>query len=267
MITKTGKDTVQRPDPLTEGSIGAGAGIGAFGGAGAIAKHVANKETLSTEQADRLIKNLRSASGKGGKFHYQYGPGESASAMERNYFKSLPKKIQRATNFHPLGRYIQEGADVLTTNKNPGIAAHEMGHLSGRAVNSKLYNKVQALSRVGAGGGVLGLASSVPAAYMSATSASKDPEDKSKGQEMIRKGVTYGPGAVMAPTLFEEGRASTKGFNLLRKTRGLRTALKSLPTMGAGFGTYATAAALPIIAASIAKNRTQAKLDKGKSDK
>lgn len=70
--------------------------------------------------------------------------------------------------------------------------------------------------------------------------------------ETAGKALTYGPAALMAPSIAEEVRASTKGLNMIRKADGLREAAKHAPKLTRALGTYGAIAVAPLAAGSIA---------------
>jgi hypothetical protein len=66
----------------------------------------------------------------------------------------------------------------------------------------------------------------------------------------------------MLPTLFEEGRASARAFNMIRRAEGLGKAVKALPSLSTAGATYGLAATAPILAHNLAKYVARSKAEK-----
>jgi len=124
---------------------------------------------------------------------------------------------------HVLGYLPTENAIVYTPKSSPGILAHEFGHATGKPLLPGV--------RGGFLAGILGSVATPLALY------STDPDSTAA------KALTYGPSALMAPRLVEEGRASINAYRALKQLGHGRKALLSLLP---AFGTYLTTAATPI---------------------
>jgi hypothetical protein len=139
---------------------------------------------------------------------------------------SLPHGLQ--SHFEPATRTVRVSPDVT-----PGVMSHEFGHASGRAVPG--YFKSKAL------GHLSGLMAA-PLLY------AVDPDSTAADV------LTYGPSALFAPQLLEEGRASIRGFRGLRRAGGLRLAGKGVLSQLPAFLTYAAGAAAPIVTGHIVRH-------------
>lgn len=126
---------------------------------------------------------------------------------------------------HPTvtGYLPTEKAIIYTTKSSPGALAHEFGHAAGKPLLPGV--------RRGFLAGILGSMATPLALY------STDPDSTAA------KALTYGPSALMAPRLVEEGRASINAYRALKQLGHGRKALLSLLP---AFGTYLTTAATPI---------------------
>lgn len=134
------------------------------------------------------------------------------------------------SHYDPKTKTIRVKSDIP-----PGVLAHEMGHASG-AMRDTLHKTIK-YTRI--------------PALMGATLA---PMFQTSGMEPGSaewNAVTYGPAALMAPTLAEEARASYRALKALNRVGGRGAMLRGILSLLPAFGTYAAGAAAPIVSGSI----------------
>lgn len=126
----------------------------------------------------------------------------------------------------------------ITTPKNLGIAAHELGHATG--FKGLHYGTIP--SRL------LGM----PAMLAAANAGVIERDAKDTGRQLTDsekwqiRGADVSQAAKAFP-LLEEARASIRGYNGLKKTFGKSVARKSIPGLLAAFATYGANAASPYL--------------------
>lgn len=204
-------------------------------------------------ESEKIIDELK----KGGniKDEIRFGYSENPKSLTSSAYKLFPEKYRDkiVREFYPEGFYsdiakqkdvLDRGGSVVHGLPDKAILSHELGHATGKLSKSKPYQVAAGVGRLGM---ITGPLASIGSAYM----GSKN-EDGGK----LEKAVTYGPAAIATPALFEEGRASARGLNMIRKADGLKAALKAAPKLGLAGSTYAALAGAPIIANRVAsRNR------------
>lgn len=128
------------------------------------------------------------------------------------------------SHFDPLARVVR-GSPTGPAS----ILAHEFGHASGRPLLPVKYTAP--VANIARGLGFLSLLGQLGAAPDSPAASA----------------LQYGPAALMAPHLIEEGRASLRAMRALKQIAGTKAALRGLASLIPGWGSYAAAAALPIV--------------------
>ena len=198
------------------GGVVAGGSLGALGiaGAGGLAERKLSGGVASPE----FTKKLRGAMRVPADVKIQEPP--------INLFRSNPiKESFLGSHFNPETKSVHVPKETVPK----GILAHELGHASGKVFLGK---NVQGVSRLL--GGSLGVPISLIAQMYT------DPDSTAT------KAFRYAPGAIMAPALIEEIRASAKGLRGLSRVGGKGAALKGLLSTLPGFASYAAMAAAPI---------------------
>jgi len=136
----------------------------------------------------------------------------------------------------------QKGAVV--TGPSPALYSHELGHLGGRALPSKIYQKFNtgALGRLPMG--------AIQGAALIGLGATDKMTDKQKA--LTAGGITAATSIPAATVAWEEGRASLRGLRKLRKAVGPAKfkKIRKYRPLAAAFGTYASSL-LPSLVGSI----------------
>lgn len=162
--------------------------------------------------------------------------------------------------------YYNPKDDTITiSSNNPATLAHELGHASmrknrshdpiGKLVHTKPANIVsRGYINLSAGAGGYGPYKIAKAANLGLgisqgyKAAKKEEEgDEKASKKHLRRSVTI-PAALAAPALIQEAAASRKGLKYLRESGASEETMKNARrTLGHAFGTYAGAAAMPIL--------------------
>ena len=166
----------------------------------------------------------------------------SSSPEKYERAKALAKKILSHDGYgdidieHMEGGKMSDATGPISKNKwlirssqntSPGMVAHETGHIKNYENLRKL--KIDPRTAILLGRVAAPLAGLAGAAYKL---KDRDSDTISNAWKPIALGFT--------PTLVDEGAASVRGLNSVRKLLGSKAALKELPKLLAAFGTYAS---------------------------
>lgn len=176
--------------------------------------------------------------------HALEGALTPADAQRVDWISKLRKEIE-------LPHEIQVKKDLknwLTSHYNPqtktihvesvippGVLAHEMGHASGGMRDA--FHKAIKVTRIPAFLGA-GLAPILQSSGIEPDTAAWNV-------------ATYGPAALMAPTLAEEARASYRALKALRGIGGRGAMLRGILSLLPAFSTYVAGAGAPILSGAL----------------
>ena len=248
----------------------------------------AHKDTEKTE--------LREFLGTLGAVGGNYGLGKVLGAVARddqgeqvqNYSKWLAEKdpslapVKWTIDSDSMASHFNPGTNHIVTGPDIAIASHEAGHAKndakrvarwgrsvGHVLGTAMYAGVDDLVPIIAGRlGPLGM---VPVGSIAAVPllVSEKAHQKLRGTEkgtVRQKAVDavynhpFKAGfGVMAPKLFEEGSASIRALNNIRKFQGAKATIGPAGRLALAFGTYATAAAIPGLAIASMRSISKAK--------
>lgn len=152
--------------------------------------------------------------------------------------KDLSHAVGEMTGTHPGRPFVTDGnynAFINLADNHAGILGHEAGHLRNMKDLSKLLGSegVHRAYRIMRSPGLQGVSGLAAAAVGGLAS-----KDSFAGQNAWALPLLAG-----LPVVSEEGIASLRGLNMLRKSQGLLSALKASPRLGAALGTYMGAGA------------------------
>lgn len=241
-ITKLGKEVFKGLDdidlaPATFGAIGTSGVKKGVGEAANLSIRKSDKGAKAFDETKEFIDKMKNSSN----IEKRVGVGYSSDPLSIKVkdYNALTDEGKKGIEeiFGPqVKKTLEDGNDFVATTADKATASHELGHVTGKLSDSPLYNKAVRFSKH------LG---NVPTLAAPAAAALASREGES---DLVEKGVTYGPAAAVSPMLFEEGRATTRGLNMIRKAEGLGQAVKKAPKLGLAGATYGTLAASPIIA-------------------
>lgn len=166
------------------------------------------------------------------------------NARRINWISELRKKIELPqdisvrkdlknwllSHYNPQTRTIHIKSEIP-----PAVLAHEMGHASGGLRDA--FHKAIRMTRVPA----LLMASMAPTLQTSGV----------KPDSTAWNIATYGPAALMTPTLAEEARASYRALRALHSVGGRSAMLRGILSLLPAFSTYAIGASAPIVSGAI----------------
>lgn len=243
-----GKAASESDNMVIPGIAGGAAGLAALEAPGRLAGlHAARKDRnpdfKSKKDLLRYVSKLRKANNIKERVHVQKIPNTmGSSALNPRGAKWFSRDQIRHAFSNKVARGVDKNVGTMFSGPNKAVAAHELGHLTGGGSKNKLLQMSYTPSKLTSMAGSL---AAVPAAaYYGA-----------KGEDSgASKASKYLVPALAAPMLLEEGRASGRAFNMIRKADGLKSALKSVPTLGLMGSTYAGLAAAPLIAHKVGRH-------------
>lgn len=148
------------------------------------------------------------------------------------------RKTPSVLNFGNPGSVLSTPDDnlIMTNSRIPkATIGHEVGHTKNyQWLGDKMKNPLKALAMVG-GLRTIGRAGSALGSIHSAV------EDEPSYGGAIASGISN------IPTLIDEGAASFHALKDLKRTNGMKSALKGAVPLGLGFGSYLAQAASPLL--------------------
>jgi len=182
-------------------------------------------------------------------------------SISKDYGKILPMLIGRNVGPHYEGATITGKAlpyPSIATTPNVGIAAHEMGHAINQEKFLKKTPKLKRLYNIAYQRIPMGPIKNVPllaipavAAALYAGKKGAEGKDAKFIPEFVEKHPEVLIGAGAAPMLVEEASASARALKgVAQHYKGIKRIKelgKAVATLAPAYGTYAIAAALPII--------------------
>lgn len=209
------------------------------------------------------------------------------STEELEKFISFVRNKEKLTTSHkvstdPLKSYYDPTSDHVNVGKNLAITAHELGHAKndanriskygpkfGKALGFSMYVEPRMLPGPLQKVPLLGLAALpfMSSKFMGMLKGENPNTLRYSIGDTLEDHPEIPMVAAVSPKLYEEGTASLKGLRNLKAYLGNAEYLKQAPAsramLGKAFGTYATAAALPVImAAYMGKMKRDTKLEK-----
>lgn len=169
---------------------------------GAMAAGAMVDETLSPQERDKLITDVS---------HHFKIPKPSVTEVGHDFMSA----------YHPGEHSIR-----VAPWPKQGIVSHELGHASSKAPATGMLSKLRR-SNFNVDG-ITRRLYSLPAVGLLS------------GDEKVRNMAAPASLLLAAPTLIEEGVATTQALKALHKTRGLRSAARAAPGLLGAFSTYAS---------------------------
>ncbi len=154
----------------------------------------------------------------------------------------------------------------MRTSGDPTVMAHELGHASGKfsLLKDRRLNHLAGITRNINRKLIPQKYAPIPLALAGAISSGSEGSGYKDSLDTAGKVVAGGSAALMAPTLFEEGRATLRGLGAIKRLGGNKALLKSIPSSAGSFGGYALRAAVPGIAYLSGKKITEFVGNKGR---
>jgi hypothetical protein len=213
-----------------------------------------------------------------GKYH-KGAKAIAAKSVDLHISKDYGKIIPMIFGHNPGPHYA--GSDILgkaiknpsiATTPNVGIAAHEMGHAINQEKFLKSVPKIKRAYNLAYMQLPLGPIKNVPLLAIPAVAAAlyagkkrAEGKDAKFIPEFVEKHPEILIGAGAAPMLFEEGAASARALKGISQhykgARRVKELGKAVATLLPAYGTYAIAAALPIIGIKAYQKHIKAKKD------
>lgn len=171
----------------------------------------------------------------------------------RSYTKAKNlRHVLQSENDHNVNQFMpgfktkggsKTSISPIASFSNPDAGMHEMGH-------AHSFNKARKRKLLGPKFGTYAASAKLgigPLGMIAGAAAGSSKNEK------VSKAAPYIMGAVAAPTLIEEAKATISPYRHLRKTRGSGVANKFLKKLAPAYGTYVAGAAGSIGAAMLAR--------------
>lgn len=231
----------------------------------------ANKEKLLTivkvKDLEKHVKGVKSVKA--------IAPKSVGLHISKDYGKIIDTIFGRNPGPHYQGTTITGkplAHPSIATTPNIGVAAHEMGHAINQEKFLKNMPKLKRVYNVAYQSIPMGPIKNVPLLAIPAVAAAlyagkkrAEGKDAKFIPEFVEKHPEILIGAGTAPMLFEEGAASARALKAVgqhyKGVRRIKELGKALGTLLPAYGTYAIAAALPIIGIKAYQKHIKAKKD------